>query len=55
MTVVYESVLWEREDHRASPRRTAAPTYRCGGEGGFGRANGVEGDGREGGLGNIIG
>ena len=36
---VYEIVLWERED-----RRTAAPTYRHGGEGGFGRANGVEGD-----------
>ena len=50
MTAVYESVLWERED-----RRTAAPTYRRGGEGGFGGANGVEGDRGEGGLGNIIG
>ena len=38
-TAVYESVLWEREDHR-----TTVPTYRRGGEGGFGRANGVEGD-----------
>ena len=45
---VYESVLWERED-----LRTAAPTYRRGGVGSFGGANGVEGDG--GGLGNIIG
>ena len=51
-TAVYESVLWEREDRRASPRQTAAPTYRHGGEGGFGGANGVEGDW---GLGNIIG
>ena len=34
-----------------SPRRTTAPMYRRGGEGGFGGANGVEGDRREGGLG----
>ena len=47
-TTTYESVLWEREDRRASPRQTAAPTYRHGGEGGFGRANGVEADGGEG-------
>ena len=32
--------MWERED-----RRTAAPTYRRDGEGGFGGANGVEGAG----------
>ena len=40
---VYESVLWEKED-----RRTAAPTYRHSGEGGFGGVNGVEGDKGEG-------
>ena len=45
---VYESVLWEREDLRASPRRTAASTYQRGGEGGFGGVNGVEGDKGEG-------
>ena len=52
---VYESVLWERENRRASPRRTTALMYRCGREGGFGGANGVEGDRGEGALGNIIG
>ena len=45
---VYKSVLWEREDRHASPQQTAAPTYRRGGEGGFGGANGVEGDGGRG-------
>ena len=51
---VYESVLWEREDRRASPRRTAAPTYRRGGEGGFGGANGVDGDREEEVLGILL-
>jgi hypothetical protein len=47
-TAVYESVPCEQGDRRASPRRTTVPTYRRSGEGGFGGANGVEGDGGSG-------